>query len=684
MLAGDDMSRLRRVAPLSLILFAMIALGHALPTEFLHDAGPVIRDNDRVIGPTGWLEIWTTNYWGDRFYDGLYRPLTLTSYRIEHQLFGFADRASWYGATNLALHVIATLLLWRLAYALMPANRRSVGAWLAGAFFVVHPWATTVVPNLVGRADLLALVGVLMASLCWLRWLDGQAGQRRWLVVALLAWSAALFSKESAAVWPAMLLMIHLVRRDAWQRRHLQAGVAIILVGIMWWAVRSAVLMPIGDPMTNSISNPLVIESADVRVRTGMALMGSYLAQAMLPVHLSADYSYNQYPVVSHWNDGRWLAALGVVVALAWLLPWCLRRASHDGKVHGRIIAGGVIFFLLALLPVSNLLFTIGTIRADRIGYLPLIGLAIAVGSIGSLASKHSRRLVVGVAMVMLLVLTLRTAARAQVWTSGMRFWPAMVVDAPNSVKSNAAIANVWLNMNHPLLLGASLEPARYAWLTATEMPGDDFLFPWISYARALRSNGRSLEALTVLREAQQREDQPSRRRESWLRWQSAQQSNRPYGRVGLALEMGITQRDMGDTVGAVRSFERAVGMDDATGQATYEVARTYAQCGEDELATYWFNLVITRHPQRARFFAGYGRWANERSDYATAASMLSMAIDRGDFSAETYALLKQVYRDWLIETIANGDRVTARKIVERANRRDRIHSITLQSVGLD
>ncbi len=84
-------------------------------TEFVMDAVSLVEENPRLRPGASMWELVTTNYWGDKGFAGLYRPVSLLSFRLDYQVFGFGDRPQDYVGVSLFLHILVTLLLWRLS-----------------------------------------------------------------------------------------------------------------------------------------------------------------------------------------------------------------------------------------------------------------------------------------------------------------------------------------------------------------------------------------------------------------------------------------------------------------------------------------------------------------------------------------------------------------------------------------
>src|SRR2546428_12575651 len=110
---------------------------------------------------------------------------------------------------------------------------------------------------------------------------------------------------------------------------------------------------------------PIFLGATGLQVRlTAVAALADIVRLLVFPLTLRADYSPNEYTLVSSPLDSRFL--LGVAALLLWagLLWWAWRR---DRKLE----ALGLGWIAIAFLPVANLLFPTGILLAARTLSLP-------------------------------------------------------------------------------------------------------------------------------------------------------------------------------------------------------------------------------------------------------------------------------------------------------------------------
>src|SRR5262249_36228126 len=144
---------------------------------------------------------------------------------------------------------------------------------------------------------------------------------------------------------------------------------------------------------------------------------------------LSADYSYDQIPVVSRPDLVTTACLLGLAALIAAVIA--LRRRAPAA-------AFGIAFFLISWLLTSNLLVPIGTIFGERLLYLPSAGVCLAVAVAILEGTRALRAPWLGATFGAALVVAGATRAIARVpdWAGNLSLFSATVRTSPRSCKA--------------------------------------------------------------------------------------------------------------------------------------------------------------------------------------------------------------------------------------------------------
>ncbi len=381
--------------------------------------------------------ILTEGYWYINATTGLYRPLTTLSYLVNYAVLGDGTSPAGYHWVNLALHEVNVALVYGLG--LLVFGQPALALTL-GAIWGVHPLLTESVTNIVGRADLLAAFGVLAGLLCHVR-ASTEVGRRRlvWLAGLVAAQATGLFSKESAAVLPGIMLLYDLTWSEPGRWRARAPGyAALVFPFVAFFVLRSGLHTHM---VVDFAENPMVRAGFWTARLTAVKVIGKLLWLFVWPVRLSADYSYNAVPVfgwrLTNWQDVQTLVALAVCAG-------ALTFAIAFSRTH-RALVFFVLFFFIALAPTSNLILIIGSIMAERFMYLPSVGLAgCAVAAIAAVGRRREVWIATG---LICLLLAARTYARNFDWHDELSLWSSAVSVSPGAARAHNNLGNALENI---------------------------------------------------------------------------------------------------------------------------------------------------------------------------------------------------------------------------------------------
>ena len=554
---------------------------------FLHDDVAIIGENPLVRESGRILEAFQHDYWAvietNERRDRLYRPLTIASFALNHAAGGLDPLG--YRIINALFHALASLALFWLCIR-FGLSRGAAGA--VSLLFALHPVHTEAVNAVVARADLMAAASVfgglgLLMGVALPGAKPGAAEENRerggeeglscrgvlapvGLTCALCLF--ALLSKEIgvALLFSALLWWLWgryiLGETERPPLRHtLIAVCALLLVLVVYVWMRYAALGMLARPYPPSkLDNVLALMPAGERIFGAVGVLGRYFKLLVWPWPLSMDYSFAQIPV-----EGV-EATLWMMVGVSGLLVWgysaCRLRKDMPW------VAFGLVVFIGAYLPVSNLLIPMGTIMAERVLYLPSAGFLIAlVPTAGVLLTKRDWRIAAALLVGVCVLFGALTLKRNQDWGDALRFWRRTAEVSPNSARALRVYGQALIDRNRfreaiaPLRKSVEIYPVYdYAWvdLGIAQMQSGEAAAAETSLKRALRLNDENAEAHLALG----------------------------------ALHMGAERGDL-----ARPRFERAISLKPTLVEARFNLGTLYLKAGLRRLAIAQFRAALRLEP---------------------------------------------------------------------------------------
>jgi tetratricopeptide (TPR) repeat protein len=474
--------------------------GNTLANGYAYDDAVVITENKFTLaGIAGIPGIFGQNTFAGSYEDvpllERYRPLSLATFAVERDLFGPNPHVAH--AFNVLLFAFSTCLLWAFLRRLLALRGEAQDLehlpFIAALLFAVHPVHTEIVANIKGRDELLVLVGALSGLLFVFKYLDGH--RRAPLGWAFLCFSLALFSKENAITFLAIVPLTVFTCRKGTAKDTVVSLLPIILASALFLVVRGMVLAGAPEVASDDIlTNPFALASPAQRFATVVATLGAYLRLLVFPHPLTIDYQPFHISLRGWGHLSVWLslAAYGTLAGLAVVM---VRKRS--------LVAYGILFYLATLSIVSNLPFSTGTFMSERFIFVPSVGFVIVLGWL--LANPRFRRALpsprVASALVAALVLagSIKTFARNGVWKDDFTLLTTDARTSENSVKANMAAAVTYLlEANRPERASQASEYRTHALEHAKKAV---FVYEQ-NVEPGRRKGGSTIHALTLLANA--------------------------------------------------------------------------------------------------------------------------------------------------------------------------------------
>ena len=423
------------------VLMVCLAYANALQASFQFDDWDVIVRDSRVQSLMAW---WTS-------LPGM-RPLLKLSYALNH---ASGAGVAGFHALNVLIHAGNGLLILFLVrrFAAQLGEGPVTAGWLALAtalIFVLHPVQTEAVTYASGRSTSLSALFALGSIAVWVK-ARAQAGRPvQMFLVSPLLMLAAMATKESAAIVPAVLLLWEATdtsRPFRWRGVFARTGMhwLLLVVGLVVALSLPAYRDFLATSLaTRTVTGNLLAQVQGIRYLAGQLLnIDRMNADPALPVNLNLD------------ADGA--LTLVVLVILGALGLANVRRFP--------LPAFAILWFFLWLAPTNSLLARLDLVN-DRQLYVALAGPALLLAAaIRRLATYQPRFAVI--AFVLVLGLTgLATHLRNEVYRDEVTFWRDVVGQSPHN-------ARAFNNLGVALADQCDLPRAEAAWRRALRLdPG--------------------------------------------------------------------------------------------------------------------------------------------------------------------------------------------------------------------
>ncbi len=473
---------------LILILLTTAVFGRVYLYQFVYDDDQYIVDNTEIhhgLDADGVLWSLTATYAGN------WHPVTWLSHMVDIQLFG--PRPSGHHVTNLLFHIANVLLLFGLLRAMTGALWRSA---FVAVLFAVHPLHVESVAWVAERKDVLSTFFWLLTMWAYMHYAAAPS-IKRYLLVSC-AFVLGLASKPMVVTLPLILLLL-----DRWPLGRFQTSEGPGHSGIYWSLVReklplfalslaSSIITFIAQQQGLAVGS---LERLSVLLRVENALVSYvlYIGKMLWPTNLAVFYPH----------PGASLPVWKPVIA-AILLAVISTGVLHASRTRP-YLKFGWYWFLVTLLPVIGLVSVGAQGMADRYTYVPLIGLFVMIAwgvpdiILGFTAGEKpplvdealwsigQRRLLGGIAAIIIMVLATRAYVQVGYWRNGITlFEHAAAVTTDNYL----AYANLATYQSHAGLHPQSVENYQKAIKLKP-----NFAEAHINLAAALYLNGQYADA---------------------------------------------------------------------------------------------------------------------------------------------------------------------------------------------
>ncbi|HOV32097.1 MAG TPA: tetratricopeptide repeat protein [Candidatus Hydrogenedens sp.] len=405
-----------------LVALIIIVFGQAINFDFIY-----YDDVTYTLGKVNRGNVWSFQFlsWAIKSTDdGFWAPITKISHRIDTHLFG--NNATGHHVINLLLHIINSLLLWRL---LCRLTGEGFIQFLAMCIFAIHPLRVEPVAWIASRKDLLS---TLFLFLMLLKYIDWAKTHKKWdYILSLLFFVFAAMSKPVSIVFPLCLPVLDIFflsnDKSEWKRINLIQKTSLyipyfvisILLALITLQAEQEAIIPVSLPVIEKIS----------RIIVATAL---YFLLSFIPINLHVPYGIEYFPFFG-WTQGipvyRKMDILIsslfilIIVSAFWLLSTRDRKRS----------IGSLLIFLIPLLPVIGFIPFGHHLIADRFTYPAHIGLSLFICFLLLKPRVNITKFLNLFIICVIVVYSFLSFSYARLWGSGERLFRNTLKYEPNN-----------------------------------------------------------------------------------------------------------------------------------------------------------------------------------------------------------------------------------------------------------
>lgn len=480
-------------------------------------------------------------------FDDFWMPLTRLSFLIDYQFYGL--QAGGYHLTNLLLHIMSTLFLFRLF------SRMTAEIWksaFVAAFFALHPLHVESVAWVAERKDVLNAFFWMLTLNLYVYYAE-RPSVKRYLPV-MFSFILDLMSKPMVVTLPFVMMLL-----DYWPLKRFESKKESFASWQLKEKMPLLIVSAIFSVITLLAHNRLLAKPLPVtdRILNAPVSFVSYLGKTFWPQDLAVFYPFPaQIPVWQFAGACLLIAVISIFVII--------------GRKRLPCLFVGWFWFMIVITPVIGIIqisLTAPFAMTDRYHYLPSIGIAVmlAWGIPHFIKNEKARKkILIPLATACLVLLSVLSWRQCRYWqNSTTLFTRAVHVTKDNTLAHN--------NLASALLAEGKMEEAVIHYGEALRItPGN--VHSYTNRGNAFAALGRYRRAIDDYSEA--------------IRFQP------DY--ILAYYNRGLSYNNLGLFKLAIEDFNRAAGLSPEYPATYINRGIAYARLGQNQTAVNDFSKAIS------------------------------------------------------------------------------------------
>jgi tetratricopeptide (TPR) repeat protein len=494
-----------------------------------------------------------------------YHPLTMISLMLNDQLNGL--QPGGYHLANVLFHTLSAILLFLVLRRMTGFTWRSA---FVAAVFAIHPLRVESVAWVSERKDVLSGLFFMLTIGAYVRYVEKSKAQLRWGAsrrpksrvwygLMLLSFTLGLLSKPTLVTLPFVLLLL-----DYWPLNRFELSTKRVL-----WLVLEKIplfaLSAAASVMTVIAEGEAVVptKGSSLVDRIGNPIMSYviYMRQMVYPADLAPFYPF---PAEDMFG---WKIILALVLLVA------ISAVAIAGRRKRAYLLVGWLWYVGMLVPMIGIIQVGNFAHADRLTYLPMIGLSVALTwAVAELCAGWRYRRVVlgGCATVILVALIFCARAQTAYWRNSESLWThTLACTSGNYIAHN--------DLGEALLQKGRVDEAMDHFKKAVKIT-PTYADGYYNLGNALMQIGHSDEAMELFRKVL--EIQPSH--------------------IKANNNLGVALMRSGRPDEAIAYCQKAIDLNPDYAEAHYNLGAVFGMLGRLDEAVEQYRIAIQLKPDYA------------------------------------------------------------------------------------
>ena len=352
-----------------------------------------------------------------------YHPITMLTLAYNYQHGKLNPEV--YHAWNVMLHVLNTLLVFLFVY--MITRRSLIMAAVVSVLFGIHPMHVESVTWVAERKDVLYVFFFMAGLTTYLKYIIDR--KIIWYFITLILFILSCLSKAMAVVFPIILMLVDYYYSSEkseiplWKRASVLNKIPFFIVSLIIGMAAYRI------QHEGNIMNAMELFTLPHRALFACFGAVMYIVKLLIPVNLSAFYSYPPYSAAKGLPAIINIAPVFILIIIG-VICFFFRKKKE--------VVFGALFYIVSVALVLQFISVGNAIMADRYTYLSSIGFFFIIAYIVELSSRKGNRLNVikypvwAVFIVITCVYAYKTNAQIATWKNGETLWTNAINLDPN------------------------------------------------------------------------------------------------------------------------------------------------------------------------------------------------------------------------------------------------------------